>query len=180
MFPVKTRVRALILTSGHRDQTKGKKRGKKGRNQRRILACGRKWHACHGIVRGFCRPVIRFGKVWKPIVMVCSPRQNDVHLKKKKKEEEEEIRTHTFPMLCWTMTMKRNVPQRAISMHHEKCSYYKYSFYVLKSVCFVILLQGCFFFMKPCFNYVWWNTYVPYQGPTSSTVGLWNDTSFTW
>lgn len=167
---------SLFLTSGHRHETKGK-RGKK-RKQRRILACGRKWHACHGIVWGFCRPVIKFGKVWKPIVMVCSPRQNDVQLKKKEKKRKDEILTHTFTTPCWTMTFakKKYAPQEAISMHHEKRSYYKYSCYVRKSVCFVILLQGCFFFKKPCFSYVWWNTCVPYQGPTSSTVGLWNDT----
>lgn len=47
-----------------------------------------------------------------------------------------------------TFAKKKYAPQEAISMHHEKCSYYKYSCYVLKSVCFVILLQACFIFQE--------------------------------
>lgn len=102
---------SLFLTSAHRHETKGK-RGKK-RKQRRILACGRKWHACHGIVWGFCRPVIKFGKVWKPIVMVCSPRPNDVQLKKRKKRQKTKYsHTHSPRRAELWLLQKRNMPHK--------------------------------------------------------------------
>lgn len=120
---------------------------KEKKKHRRTSACDRKWHIVHGIISASCKAVIKFGNVWKRLVMVRSTGQNDIQTEKKKCS-----RTHS-PVFCLTMTKGfflniNTPPQKAISIHHERRSYDKYSCYVLKSVCFVVLLRGCFFFRK--------------------------------
>lgn len=57
---------SLSFTSDQEDEKKKKKKNGAGV----WLVTFRKRHACHGIVCGFWRPVIRFGVAWKTIVRV--------------------------------------------------------------------------------------------------------------